>query len=131
MTVYLDISAAAKLLIDEPESSAVAGWLDRQVEAGEAIVSSLLLETELRRFAARERLSQVAVGEVLDGVDLVEPDRALFHEAGILPDRTLRSLDALHLATVLRLDAATLLTYDLRMTQAAAALGIRVVAPGT
>lgn len=131
MTVYLDTSAAAKLLIEEPESSTVAGWLDRQVEAGEAIVSSLLLETELRRLAARERLSQVAVGEVLDGVDLVEPDRALFHEAGILPDRTLRSLDALHLATVLRLDAATLVTYDLRMTQAAAALGIRVVAPGT
>lgn len=131
MTIYLDTSAAAKLLVEEPESSAVAGWLDQQVEAGEVIVSSLLLETELRRFAAREQLSQVAVGEVLDRVDLIEPDRALFHEAGILPAPTLRSLDALHLATVLRLDAASLLTYDLRMTQAAVALGIRVVAPGT
>lgn len=130
MTVYLDTAAAAKLLVEEPESSAVAGWLDERIASGETIVSNLLLETELRRFAVREQLPQVTVTEVLDRVDLVEPDRALFHEAGILPDHTLRSLDALHLATVLRLDAASLLTYDLRLAEAAGALGVRVVAPG-
>lgn len=130
MTVYVDTSAAAKLLVDEPESSAVAGWLDQRALASEVIISNLLLETELRRFAVREGLSQVAVTEILDRVDLVEPDRALHHEAGILPGHTLRSLDALHLATVLRLDVEFLLTYDLRLTEAAEALGVRVVTPG-
>ena len=129
MTVYVDTSAAAKLLVDEPESSTVADWLDRRAATGAAIISNLLLETELRRFAVRERLPQVAVTEILDRVDLAEPDRALFHEAGILPGHTLRSLDALHLATVLRLDVESLLTYDLRSTEAAEALGVRVVTP--
>lgn len=131
MTVYVDTSAAAKLLVEEPESQAVARWLDQRIGAGEDIMSSLLLETELRRFAAREQLPQAAVGAVLDRIDLVEPDRALFHTAGILPGPTLQSLDALHLATVLLFDAASLLTYDQRMRQAAVSLGIRVVAPGT
>ncbi len=81
----MDTSAAARLLVGEPESSAVAGWLDRRVESGEAILSSLLLEAELRRFAAREQLPQMAFGEVLDRVDLVEPDGALLPEARILP----------------------------------------------
>ncbi|MEX0835324.1 MAG: type II toxin-antitoxin system VapC family toxin [Nitriliruptor sp.] len=131
MTTYVDTSAAAKLLVEEPESSAVAGWLDEQVWSGGIIASNLLLETELRRFAVREQLSQVAVTEILDRLELVEPDRALFHEAGILPGGTLRSLDALHLATVLRLDAESLLTYDVRLTAAAESLGVRVVAPGS
>lgn len=131
MTIYVDASAGAKLLVDEPESSAVAGWLDQRIAAGEVIISNLLLETELRRFAVREDLLQVAVTEILDRVDLVEPDRALYHEAGILPGHTLRSLDALHLATVLRLDVESLLTYDLRLTEAAEALGVRVVTPGS
>lgn len=131
MTVYVDTSAAAKLLVEEPESSAVAGWLDELATSGGVVVSNVLLETELRRFAVREQLSQVAVTDVLDRLDLVEPDRALFHQAGILPGGTLRSLDALHLATVLRLDAEALLTYDLRLAEAAGSLGVRVVAPGS
>ena len=130
MTIYLDTSAATKLLVEEPESSAVAGWLDERIASGEVVVSNLLLETELRRFAVHEELPQVSVTEVLDRVDLVEPDRALFHEAGILPGPTLRSPEALHLATVPRLDTESLLTYDLRLTEAAEALGVRGVTPG-
>lgn len=129
MTVYVDTSAAVKLLVDEPESSALAAWLDAQVASGRVIISSLLLETELRRFVERVGISQVAATDVLDRLDLVEPDRAMFHEAGVLPGPTLRSLDALHLATVLRLDVEVVLTYDLRLTEAAMSLGVRVLAP--
>lgn len=45
---YLDTSAAAKLLIEEPESAARAEWAD---DASVELVATLLLETELRRLA--------------------------------------------------------------------------------
>lgn len=54
------------------------------------------------------------MGELLARVALVEPQRSLFHEAGLLPGASLRSLDALHLATALRIDAAVVVAYDVR-----------------
>ena len=42
----------------------------------------------------------------------------------------LRSGDAIHLATALRVEADELVTYDAQMTAAAARTGLRVSAPG-
>jgi predicted nucleic acid-binding protein len=128
LTVYLDTSAAAKLLIRESESSALQDHLDR-LSPGVPI-SSALLETELRRFGLRFDLSQAAISDLLDRVDLVEPDRSLFTEAGLLPGPDLRSLDALHVATALRVDAAVVIAYDHRLQQAARAVGLATTAPG-
>ncbi|MGO1948450.1 MAG: hypothetical protein ACTH1D_02390 [Mycobacteriaceae bacterium] len=58
-------------------------------------------------------------------------DRSVFRSAGLLPMRSLRTLDALHLEAALRLDAAALLTYDHRLGEAARAVGLDVIAPGT
>lgn len=60
MTVfYLDTSAAAKLMVIEAESAALAAWAD----GGEIdLVATHLLETELRRFASRRHLPQRAAG---------------------------------------------------------------------
>jgi uncharacterized protein len=127
VTLYLDTSAAAKLLVDEPESDALARHLDR-VGPDEMLASNALLETELRRVAVRLDLAQASVSEVLARVALVDPDRSLFHEAGLLPGATLRSLDALHLATALRL-AAVVVAYDARLVASATALGLDVVSP--
>jgi len=129
LTSYLDASAAAKLLVDEPESDAVARHLDHVIERSD-VVSSALLETELRRLAVREELSQEAVSLLLERLDIVEPSRSLFHEAGLLPGAGLRSLDALHLATALRVEADEVVTFDARMLAAAAELGLSAVSPG-
>ena len=129
MTVYLDTSAAAKRLIREIESEALADYLD-DLDAEERLASSMLLETELRRFAMRLELSQTAVSNLLDRIDLVEPDRLLFTEAGLLPGEFLRSLDALHVATALRLDARVVVAYDHRLRHAARDVGLATVAPG-
>lgn len=129
MTVYLDTSAAAKLLTDEAESAAMSQYLDERA-LDDSVVASVLLETELRRFGIRLGLSQSAVSDVLDRVSLVEPDRALFTQAGLLPDPLLRSLDALHLATALRAEASAVVTYDRRLQDAARAVGLAVAAPG-
>lgn len=128
MTVYLDTSAAVKLLVEERESDALASYLDG-LDAEEGLASSALLETELRRVAVREDLSQASVSDVLGRVALVELGRSLFHEAGLLPGATLRSLDAIHLATALRLDAAVVVAYDLRLLESARELGVDVLSP--
>lgn len=129
MTVYLDTSAAAKLLIRESESPALRDYLDHLGPDGVPI-SSALLETELRRFGLRFDLSQAAISDLLDRVDLVEPDRSLFAEAGLLPGPHLRSLDALHVATALRVDASVVVAYDHRLQQAARTVGLATTAPG-
>jgi hypothetical protein len=59
---YLDTSAAAELLVEERESAALALWADG---ADAELVSTNLLETELRRFCHREGLGQE---HVLTGV---------------------------------------------------------------
>ncbi len=128
MRIYLDTSAAAKVLVDEIESDALTAYLDR-ADSGREIVSSALLETELRRLAVRLDLAQASVSELLARVDLVDPSRSIFHEAGVLPGANLRSLDALHLATALRAEADVLVAYDTRLLEAARALGLATDSP--
>lgn len=128
MRVYLDTSAAAKLLVDEAESEAITVYLDGLGDEHQ-VVSSALLETELRRLAGRLDVEQSAVTDLLARVDLVDPPRSLFHEAGLLPGTHLRSLDALHLATALRVEADVLIAYDTRLLDAARSLGLPVDSP--
>lgn len=129
MILYIETSAAAKLLVDEPASSRLAARLDRAVADDDALLSSMLLETELRRLAVRVDLAQTVVTHLLDRFDLVETDRSLYREAGLLPGRHLRSLDALHLAVALRVAADAMVTYDRRQADAAEAVGLPVLAP--
>lgn len=125
--VYVDTSALGALLIDQPESADLVRWLD---ETPAVLVSSDLLETELRRVAVREGLDQVEVSRLLDGVGLAALDRAVYRNAGFLPMPYLRTLDALHLEVALRLEASRILTYDGRLGRAAAEAGLEVISPG-
>ena len=124
--VYVDTSALAALLIDQPESAALLDWLD---STAAELVSSDLLETELRRVAVREGLDQSDVTRLLDGVALAALDRAVYRGAGYLPMPYLRTLDALHPEAAIRLDASAVLTYDRRLGEAARAAGLDVIAP--
>jgi len=56
--VYVDTSALGALLVAQPETEALVEWLD---EADAMLVSSDLLETELRRMAVREGRDQAEV----------------------------------------------------------------------
>jgi predicted nucleic acid-binding protein len=124
---YLDTSAALKLLIEEPESDALARAVD---EARPALVACWLLETELRRAARREvALAQQAVSDFLGGIDIYEVPASLFREAGVLPGTHLGSLDALHLAVAIRIGVDLVVTYDNRMAGSAVELGLSVLAP--
>lgn len=124
---YLDTSAALKLIVEEPESEALAGAID---EEGPDLVACLLLETELRRAMHRHpALGQELASDVLDGVSLYEVPGSLFRVAGLLPGAALRSLDALHLTAAVRLSVDAVVTYDVRMVDAARSLGLRSLSP--
>jgi len=68
---------------------------------------------------------------LLASISLIGLDDELLDRAASLEPLTLRSLDAIHLAAAIGLgdDLAALLTYDDRMTEAAHAVGIPLLAP--
>lgn len=125
-TAYLDTSAAMKLLIEEAESTALASEL---ADRPRRLVASWLLHTELHCAAGRHPalISGRAVAAVLDTVTLVDVSRGDPLAAGALVP--LRSHDALHLATALRLGVDEIVSYDAELARAAEAAGLRVVAP--
>ena len=68
---------------------------------------------------------------VLDTVTLLHASTEVFEAAALLDPPTLRTLDAVHLASALTLgdELDGLVAYDERLAAAATALGIRVIAP--
>ena len=127
MRVYVDTSAAAKLMLLEAESVALQSFANRNdVE----LVSSTLLETELRRIAIRNQIPQAMVTRILDGISMFDLAGSDFKSAGLLPGETLRSLDALHLQGAVVAEVDCVLTYDTRMSELAeASVGIPVIQP--
>lgn len=126
--LYLDSSAIVKLVAREPETPALV----EAVRADPAVVSSALAWTEVVRAVRRARGRVARAQQVLDGIALVPIDEGTLRAAGDLAPAGLRTLDAIHLATALSLgeDVTGLVTYDERLAEAAAAVGIDVIAPG-
>jgi uncharacterized protein len=125
---YLDASAAAKLFRTEPESAALSELL-ASLTAPYEVVSSVLLETELRRIAVREESPQALVTEALRRIGLLELTQHHFYAAGLLPDPSLRSLDALHLVSAMRAGADVMVAYDRRLLSAAWRAGMATLSP--
>ena len=128
--IALDSSALVKLVLDEPESAALESWLTSRAPL--SVTASDLVRVELIRAVARAAPAGVPPARtLLAGVDLVPITRDLLETAADLGPPSLRSLDALHLATALSLGSAldAFVVYDERLAQAAADAGLPVVAP--
>lgn len=130
MIVYADTSALMKLVRVEAESDDLRRWL--AVRAPE-VVTSAIGGVELRRAAARVGPEHVAVADaVLDAVHVMAVTDSVLTLAGRLRPPHLRSLDAMHLATVaLIADVDVVLCYDDRLRAAVERLGLAVESPGT
>jgi predicted nucleic acid-binding protein len=129
--IYVDTSAAMKLLIEESESSVLADFLEQsRTTASDTLVASLLLHTELHCAANRwsTDIRPEAVAEVLSAIALVDLESGDLTTAPLLPGR-LRSADAIHLAAALRVDARAMVVYDEELQAAARTAGITVVSP--
>jgi uncharacterized protein len=132
--IYLDSSAVVKLVRREPGTAELVGWLAERQPA--ALVSSALVEVEVPRALRRHAASAlIGVPAVLARLYRLEIDAIVRATAAAYEDRSLRSLDAIHLATAQiasgthdRLEA--FVAYDQRLLGAAAALGFDTASPG-
>jgi predicted nucleic acid-binding protein len=133
--IYLDAAALVKLVHPEAESADLQLWLAER--AGMVRVSSALVDVEVPRAIRRHApASQPNVPVILGTVARFDIDQAVRTLAGSYTDPLLRSLDAIHLATVQVLTAelgeppVAFVTYDKRLLAAAKAAGFRTASPG-
>lgn len=130
--IYLDSSAAVKLAHAETDSQALRDWLDERADTG--WVSSVLLEIETYRALARHAPAALPnLPTVLDLIDFVDLAPGLRATAQAVAPVTVRSLDAIHLATALHVHVhdqlIAFVAYDSRLADAARAAGLQVEAP--
>jgi uncharacterized protein len=128
--IYLDSAAVVKLVHAEAESQALRDWLGQRSGLGWA--SSVLTEVETFRAVARHAPRAVSrLPQVLDLISLVDLDPAVRALAQTVMPPAVRTLDALHLATALRMRDQLMLfvTYDRRLGAVASAAGLTVDTP--
>lgn len=123
-----------KLVVGEPESEALRSWIAERPEQ----VSSVVAAIEVRRAVLRSASSDEATASVLQradsliaGLGLITLDDKVVVAAGQVRPPTVRTLDAIHVATALTIPGLeALVTYDDRLSEAARGSGIAVVQPG-
>jgi predicted nucleic acid-binding protein len=133
--IYLDTSAAMKLVRYEAHSDELSRWISEQAKP--EFISSVIIEVELLR--ATRRSDPVLLGranDVLNAVGTIILTPTIIARAAGYEEDNLRSLDAVHLATAEHLAQAVgteflgFLGYDVRLLNAARALGLPILAPG-
>jgi uncharacterized protein len=125
---YLDSSAIVKLVVAEPGSGSMHRWY---VEAQRVITSRVGI-VETVRASSRTTFDAPHRDRVITDLEVVELDASIAEASARAQPATLRTLDAIHLATALTLlpDLDAFVTYDDRLAAAARALGLPVVRPG-
>lgn len=96
------------------------------------LITSALSVLEVQRGA---RIADTVTGarkarELLDRLRIVDIDRELLEAAVSYTSAYVRSLDAIHLASLVRVGARRMLVYDRRLAEAAMAVGVETLSPG-
>jgi uncharacterized protein len=128
---YVDTSAAIKLLTEESHSKAFAAFYDKNAHS--EWVSSALLRIELTRAVIRVMPAMLSdARDLLAAFSTIAIDDDIVEGAVNQPDRGLRSLDAIHLATarILGSELDAVVSYDDRLLRAATDAGMPVASPG-
>jgi predicted nucleic acid-binding protein len=119
-----------KLVIEEAESAD----LERHVAKGAPVLAtSRIAVVEVARATRLANPAPEVESEterLLGACMLVDITEGLLAQASALASREVRTLDALHLASALRIGADELVAYDRRLAVAAAAHGLVAVSPG-
>ncbi|GAA4152075.1 type II toxin-antitoxin system VapC family toxin [Phytohabitans flavus] len=133
--IYLDSAAVVKLVRQEECSPDLVAWLNTHDDA--PLVSSALVEVEVPG-APRRSAPQALIGvpAAVGRLFRLEIDNTIRATAAAFAEPTLRSLDAIHVATaqVLTNESGTTLTafatYDRRLLESAKAAGLPTASPG-
>jgi uncharacterized protein len=129
---YLDASAVAKLVADEPESAALRRWVGTHTRRLTSRITTVEVPRALRRKGPKSvRIDEAALDAAFQAMTIVELDQGVAHTASQLDPPALRSLDAVHPASALaaRPELDGFVTYDVRLADAARTAGLEVVAP--
>jgi predicted nucleic acid-binding protein len=129
--IYLDSSAFFKLILPEPETDALRSWLATHSDL--PIVSSAITRTEVPRAVGREDPRALPRSfRIIRRVGKVTLTDDLLELAASLEPATLRSLEAIHLASALTIkrDLKAFIAYDKRLLAAARGSGLPTASPG-
>jgi uncharacterized protein len=129
--LYLDSSALVKLLIEEPESAALQDHIDAEKST---LVTSRLALVEVPRATAIANNSkevQHETNRLLDSCLVIDVHNELLNAARRLTSPTIRTLDAIHLATALHVIPDQFIAYDIRLITAAKRYGLPLEYPDT
>jgi predicted nucleic acid-binding protein len=127
---YLDSSAAVKLAVAEPQSHALRDFLTAWPER----IASALIRVEVPRALGRAGASAATrwrAEETLNRIVLIGIDDELLARAARVEPASLRSLDAIHLATAMSVgdELGAFITYDERLATAATHAALPVESP--
>ena len=128
--LYADASALVKLILREPESRALGDYLG---DPHPQLTTSRLAVVEVTRAVKIARPEPDAldhVGRLLESCVLLEVTAEILRQAAALSSDRLRALDAIHLASIGRLEPHAVVAYDRRLAREARILGYRVAHPG-
>jgi predicted nucleic acid-binding protein len=126
---YLDSSALVKVVLQEPGHQELRSFLGTIPDRATSVVSGIEVPRAVARALASVPPSVAALSERTVVIAL---DRAIVVRAAALRPLTLRSLDAIHIASAMELgpDLASFVTYDQRQAAAAREVGLPVESPG-
>ena len=118
-----------KLVIEEPESAALEDYLtgDRALATSRIAVVEVSRATALANPGKQVREE---VDKLLGSCMLVAVTAPLLRSARRLAGATVRTLDAIHLASALRIEPDALVAYDRRLLAAASEQGLTGASPG-
>lgn len=126
--VYIDTSALGRVLLDEPDKSAIKDALD----SFDQVTASRLLRIELRRVGLKRGLLDRAESLLAD-IALIPLEDQILTATETLTPASVGTLDAIHLATAVQLTKAgklnALMTYDKGLAAGAREHGITVLSP--
>lgn len=131
--IYMDTSALVKLIVQESESAALRRWL-ADVEDHDHVTSAVG-RVELMRTALRSADAEIVANakRILDeDLDLLAVTDDVIEVAETIGPESLRSLDAIHLASASQLgDALTaVVAYDRTLIEGCRDLNYPIESPG-
>jgi uncharacterized protein len=128
--IYFDTSALIKLVVAEDETQALTEWL--RAHSGQRWATSDLTRVELlRAVMRREPTALLQAQQRLSRMIRIPLMDSILQFASTCQPPLLRSLDAIHLASVMeyRKDVDWMLVYEKQLADVAEANGLRVIAP--
>ena len=134
MRVYVDSSALLKRVVDEDGSTALVSALRAHHADGDVVLASSLAWIEVSRALKRALPDSPEVNDLADaalsGVFELPITPEVVSLARRVQPTQLRSLDAIHVASALLVDADRVLAFDDRLAYACAANDLAVTIPG-